>query len=160
MSNAALSPCPECQRHVRVDSQECPFCARDLTGAPLPVVPDMGAARLSRAAIFAFATSVAACTTAQAPPQSPPPPQAAVPQPVVTAPPPDPAAAPPEPGTVAAIYGAPAPVPMTPDAGMAPDSGPSAPTDAGNPTRPTRPTRPGSSIMMRYGAPPVPDEFV
>lgn len=156
MSTASLSPCPACQRHVRVDAPNCPFCASDLSSATLPVVPDAGGARLTRAALFAFATTVAACSTSQTPPQPQPvQPQPAQPQPA------QPAAAPEqptEPTTVAAIYGAPAPPPA--DAGAVADAG-ATPQDAGNPTRPTRPNRPGNgSPMMRYGAPPVPDELV
>lgn len=150
MSTASLSPCPACQRHVRVDASSCPFCAGDLAGATLPVIPDAGGARLTRAALFAFATSVAACSTSQTPAQSPPPQQQ---QPAPT--PAEPVASPQGPGTVAAIYGAPAP--PLPDAGATSpqDAGAASPQDAGNPTRPG-----SGSMMMRYGAPPVPDEFV
>ncbi|MEZ4389919.1 MAG: hypothetical protein R3A48_02395 [Polyangiales bacterium] len=150
MSTASLSPCPACQRHVRVDAPSCPFCASDLAGAALPVIPDAGGARLTRAALFAFATTVAACSTSQTPAQTPPPPQQPAPTPA------EPVAAPQGPGTVAAIYGAPAP--PAPDAGAVADAGAASPQDAGNPTRPTRPG--SGSLMMRYGAPPVPDAFV
>ena len=152
MSTASLSPCPACQRHVRVDAPSCPFCASDLAGATLPVIPDAGGARLTRAALFAFATSVAACSTSQTPAQSPTPPQ----QPAQT--PAEPVASPQGPGTVAAIYGAPAPPPHDAGATSPQDAGAASPQDAGNPTRPTRPG--SGSLMMRYGAPPVPDELV
>lgn len=53
-----LLPCPSCDRHVRFDTPDCPFCA-----APLPEVPAQApylkpAGRLGRAAVLAFRTMV------------------------------------------------------------------------------------------------------
>lgn len=162
MSHTPLSPCPGCHRHVRTDAPHCPFCSATLDATSLPVTPDAGGARLTRAALFAFATSVAACSTTRAP-------APADNTQVQPAPAPAPAPAPTEPGTVAAIYGAPAPM-MEPDAGAppavdagtpaAPDAGPPTVADAGRPVRP-RPPRPNPGMpMVRYGAPPPPDAFV
>ena len=53
-----LSPCPGCHRHVVATEPACPFCDRVLATA-LPARPDT-ARRLSRAAAFAFATSLTA----------------------------------------------------------------------------------------------------
>lgn len=52
-----LTPCPECQRHVRKTEARCPFCdsALSLAHLPEPVLPRQ---RLSRAATFAFSASV------------------------------------------------------------------------------------------------------
>ncbi len=73
-----LSACPSCQRHIRVSETACPFCDAALDevfhAAPAARRP---LARLSRAALFTFATGTAvaagagaiACSsqTAQAP---------------------------------------------------------------------------------------------
>ena len=61
-----LAPCPSCDRHVRVCSACCPFCAATLSadfGAN--VVPDTRA-RLHRAAIFFFASTVSAAAATAA----------------------------------------------------------------------------------------------
>lgn len=174
MSDAPLAPCPACSRHVRNDAPHCPFCDHDLSGASLTVVPDLGARRLGRAALFAFATSVAAvgCNSPQrtdsgsgsgnivqpygAPPDPRPQPQ----------PQPDAGSAQ-DPGLVVAIYGAPVPPPdaatpaedatvdAAPDAAATPDAARDASrrADASPPPRP----RPGPP-MVRYGAPPRPDD--
>lgn len=59
----SLHPCPSCGRHVRRSESSCPFCASALSfeGVPERGVP---AARLGRAATFAFGAAVA--TTASA----------------------------------------------------------------------------------------------
>jgi len=167
MSHAPFAPCPACARHVRVDAAACPFCASDLSGAAFDPVPDAGGRRLGRAALFAFATTVAAagCPSPQRPdtgtnivqpygaPPDPPRPQDAA------------ASASPDasdPGLVVAIYGA--PIPPAPDA-SAPDAtsdasaaDASAPDAAARPdARPPRPPRPPGPPMVRYGAPPPPD---
>lgn len=52
-----LRPCSECQRHVRVDESACPFCDAELE----PVEPARrGGSAVTRAAIFAGATLLAA----------------------------------------------------------------------------------------------------
>jgi hypothetical protein len=57
-----LTPCPECQRHVRKTETTCPFCgeAVSLADVASPVLPRR---RLSRAATFAFGASVVGATT-------------------------------------------------------------------------------------------------
>lgn len=62
---APLAPCPSCQRHVRTDAPACPFCASALDdtfrgSARRPALP---AARLGRAAIFAFGSAAIASTS-------------------------------------------------------------------------------------------------
>jgi hypothetical protein len=54
-----LTPCPGCERHVRVHEAACPFCktALDLANVPPPALPT---ARLGRAALFAFGVTLAA----------------------------------------------------------------------------------------------------
>ena len=56
-----LTPCPECQRHVRKTEARCPFCdsALSLAHVPSPVLPRR---RMSRAATFAFGASVVGAT--------------------------------------------------------------------------------------------------
>ena len=56
-----LTPCPECQRHVRKTETRCPFCgeAVSLAHLPAPVLPRK---RLGRAATFAFGASVLGAT--------------------------------------------------------------------------------------------------
>ena len=56
-----LTPCPECQRHVRKTETRCPFCgeAVSLAHVPAPVLPHK---RLGRAATFAFGASVVGAT--------------------------------------------------------------------------------------------------
>lgn len=57
-----LEPCPSCQRHVRVSESSCPFCGTDVRA--LSALPEraMPAARLGRAALFAFGVTAAAAT--------------------------------------------------------------------------------------------------
>jgi len=59
-----LAPCPSCHRHVRASAQACPFC-----GAGLSVVSTVPSAssRLARGALFAFASTLAACGGATEP---------------------------------------------------------------------------------------------
>jgi hypothetical protein len=61
MAQAHLRPCPSCARHVRVSEADCPFCGAALSdefrAAPRPRGP---AARLSRAALFAFGSGTLA----------------------------------------------------------------------------------------------------
>lgn len=53
---SALSPCPDCARHVRVDERACPFCGAGVALEPPPLrVPSR---RLGRAALFAFRAAV------------------------------------------------------------------------------------------------------
>jgi hypothetical protein len=57
-----LTPCPECQRHVRKTEARCPFCdsALSLADVPAPALPRR---RMSRAATFAFGAGVVGATT-------------------------------------------------------------------------------------------------
>lgn len=160
MSNAPLVACPSCARHVRIDAPACPFCAVSLTEASLEAVPDAGGRRLSRAAMFAFAATVAtaACNTPQRPDTgsstsnivqpygAPPTPQ---PRPDAGAPPTHP-----EPPAVAAIYGAPMPPPADAAAATpAPDAAAPHATPHATPVLPHH-----GAPMVRYGAPPPHDE--
>jgi hypothetical protein len=54
--SAALVPCAACARHVRADTDACPFCAaaREPTTAPARVF----ASRVSRAVAFAFGATL------------------------------------------------------------------------------------------------------
>jgi hypothetical protein len=56
-----LTPCPECQRHVRKTEARCPFCDTALSLAHLPA-PALPRKRLGRAATFAFGATVAGAT--------------------------------------------------------------------------------------------------
>jgi hypothetical protein len=53
-----LLPCPSCHRHVRVDSQSCPFCAAAVAFESEPPAPAPALGRLTRAAVFAGAALV------------------------------------------------------------------------------------------------------
>ena len=57
---ASLVPCPSCARHVRSSERACPFCrsalSTDLAARAVPGTTQ----RLSRAAAFTFAASLAA----------------------------------------------------------------------------------------------------
>ncbi len=59
-----LSPCPACARHVRASETACPFCKAALPGT-LPVIPG-ASGRLTRAAAFAFTTTLATSAMATA----------------------------------------------------------------------------------------------
>lgn len=111
---SSLAPCVSCQRHVRVTEPACPFCGaalpEDFAGRAVPGTT----ARLSRAALVAFATlgAAAGCGSSQQPaPASPP-----ASPPVATT---DDASAQPAdasaqgPGAMVALYGA-APPPQDP----------------------------------------------
>lgn len=52
----SLVPCPECNRHVRRNEAECPFCGASVLAA-IAAIPEraMPTARLSRSALAAFA---------------------------------------------------------------------------------------------------------
>jgi len=56
-----LTPCPECQRHVRKTETTCPFCGQALSLSHLPeqVLPR---SRLGRAATFAFGATLVGAT--------------------------------------------------------------------------------------------------
>lgn len=56
-----LTPCPECQRHVRKTETRCPFCGEAVSLAHLPS-PALPRRRLGRAATFAFGASVVGAT--------------------------------------------------------------------------------------------------
>jgi hypothetical protein len=59
-----LAPCPSCHRHVRASDGSCPFCGTGLT--VVATVPS-ATSRLTRGALFAFASSVVACGGTTAP---------------------------------------------------------------------------------------------
>lgn len=64
--SSPLVPCPQCARHVFAGGAACPFCASalpvDLAKRAVPAAT--AGARLSRSALFAFATSAAvACSS-------------------------------------------------------------------------------------------------
>ena len=48
-----LRPCSECQRHVRVEDRECPFCDTPTEPAPKPRRLTIG--RFTRAVVFSGA---------------------------------------------------------------------------------------------------------
>lgn len=54
----SFQPCTACRRHVRAGDETCPFCG---AAAPAPRVAVSPTSRLTRGALFAFATTVAAC---------------------------------------------------------------------------------------------------
>ena len=56
-----LTPCPECQRHVRKTETRCPFCDTALSLAHLPPHA-LPRTRLGRAATFAFGAGVVGAT--------------------------------------------------------------------------------------------------
>lgn len=173
-----LFPCPSCHRHVRLGSGACPFCASALPESP-ELVPNAPTGSLKRAALFVFATTVAACSSSQ-------PTQTATPEPVTVATsesdasttpssggtviqtPSDPTGQ----GNFAPMYGMPATPVETQaiDASAVADATADASTDtavadASTPdagrrdagrAHPTRPpvVDPGA-IMVRYGSPPA-----
>jgi hypothetical protein len=58
---SSLTPCPSCQRHVRQEECQCPFCAAPL--AACSASPRATAPReLKRGALFAMGMSLAACS--------------------------------------------------------------------------------------------------
>ena len=56
-----LTPCPECQRHVRKNEARCPFCGEALSLSHLPS-PALPTRRLGRAATFAFGAGIVGAT--------------------------------------------------------------------------------------------------
>lgn len=56
-----LTPCPECQRHVRHSEQTCPFCGQALALSRLPAQA-LPRSRLGRAATFAFGATLVSAT--------------------------------------------------------------------------------------------------
>lgn len=164
----SLVPCPSCARHVRATEHACPFCrsalSSDLAAKAVPGTTQ----RLSRAAAFTFAASLAAtgCSSDPAP---------AVDAAVTdrgtatdTGTAADTGASsdvgfPADDGTFLAMYGAP-PRDSGVDAGGPDDNGSIMPLyglpapDAGQP--PTDDGNTDGSIGIRYGAPPRPDSGV
>jgi hypothetical protein len=61
----SLTPCTQCDRHVRSSDPTCPFCG---AAAPAPRAPRR-AGRISRAAFFAGAVAAAACSDSRDPPR-------------------------------------------------------------------------------------------
>jgi hypothetical protein len=56
----ALEPCPGCQRHVRTDEHNCPFCGMAVADHMARQKPRaIPRVRLGRAALFAFGVSTA-----------------------------------------------------------------------------------------------------
>lgn len=177
-----LFPCPRCMRHVRLGGATCPFCACELSANPEGIVPAAPSGALSRAALFVFATTVAACSSSQ--PAATQNVVAQEPATTVTAAQDASSSTPssggsvvetpadPGPGAIAAMYGAPVMLDastMTADAASAPSDTPSADVatadaraDASRPdagrVRPLPPVRPPvdhGAIMVRYGSPPA-----
>jgi hypothetical protein len=61
-----LSPCPSCNRHVRVEETACPFCNGALPARPRDQMPATARPRLSRAALFTAGATLlgaAACSS-------------------------------------------------------------------------------------------------
>src|SRR3954467_8631752 len=63
---STLTPCPSCNRHVRVGDVACPFCGAAVAVAPSPAASGPGLrGRLGRAALFAAGATLmglSACT--------------------------------------------------------------------------------------------------
>lgn len=57
---SSLVPCPSCARHVRATERSCPFCRTALSASIASRVIPGATQRLSRAAAFTFAASLAA----------------------------------------------------------------------------------------------------
>ena len=93
-----LTPCPECNRHVRIVERVCPFCACTLALAATPE-PRLPRTRLGRSATFAFGASLLSAAGVTACKDN------TLPAPIVTE---TPAPVP--------IYGAPPVPPLPPDA--------------------------------------------
>lgn len=174
---ASLVPCPSCGRHVRVAERACPFCAASLSrGAQSAAVIPSATQRMSRAAAFTFAASLAIAGCGDSTPS----PDAAVDSggntdtgnpsdngtPVDTGTPTD-SGAPDDNGGPVPLYGAPADVPPAQDV-PAVDAGPSddggamplygAPADVPPaqdvPEADTGPVDDGGGIAPLYGLPP------
>lgn len=162
-----LVPCDGCARHVRAEEGPCPFCGAAVRPAPRAIARH-GA---TRAAIFYFGATLAACGG-----QSQPEPESTIVQPYGAPPDPDPPEPPPdpiEPESVAAPYGAPPnpppPVVIEPDSldqaprgRRGPDIGSFGQPYGASPLPPpppppeTDPLEP-RAIVPPYGAPALPD---
>ena len=62
---STLTPCPSCNRHVRVSDATCPFCGSAVIVAPAAVSAPVLRGRLGRAALFAAGAAlmgIGACT--------------------------------------------------------------------------------------------------
>jgi len=62
---STLTPCPSCNRHVRVGDATCPFCGTAVTVAPAAASAPVLRGRLGRAALFAAGATligIGACT--------------------------------------------------------------------------------------------------
>ncbi|MEZ4340796.1 MAG: hypothetical protein R3B82_29590 [Sandaracinaceae bacterium] len=138
-----LAPCPSCGRHVRLPSEECPFCTASLARAePRKATP---VRVLSRAAVVYFGAVLASGCGPGTPweeetvlqPYGAPPDPEPVPDPDV---PPDPEVVPPDPEVV-------------PDPEPTPEPEADEPPEANEPPS----TRP-SSVAQPYGASPPPDD--
>jgi hypothetical protein len=55
-----LLPCTSCQRHIRIDEEECPFCSSAR-------VRPQRASRIARGAVLVGATALAGCTGGSGP---------------------------------------------------------------------------------------------
>jgi hypothetical protein len=166
MTSRHLVPCAACSRHVRAFEARCPFCNAAIDGTSIERAPALPSERLSRAAIFAFSTTVALAgcqlpagdaPSPQAPPIAPQPLPAPVPVVVQVSPaqpqmlpipapqvaPTNPVVPPPHVGPVAVRYGGPA-RPNHPSTLVPAYGGPPPRTHEG-------------SMSARYGAPPVDD---
>jgi hypothetical protein len=55
-----MLPCPQCERHVRLDESACPFCNSEIPSDDRNAAPDTNR-RMSRAAAFVFASVAVAC---------------------------------------------------------------------------------------------------
>jgi hypothetical protein len=167
----SLVPCPSCARHVRASERACPFC-RSMLPSTLASKAIPGATqRLSRAAAFTFAATLAAtgCSDDPAPPAD-----AAV---LDTGNPSDTgtdtgsatdtgtdtgsatdAGFPADDGGIVAMYGG--PPDSGADSGAPDDNGGVAPLyglpapDAGT----DQDAGPDGSMILRYGSPPRPDD--
>lgn len=147
----SLVPCPSCARHVRASEHACPFCRSALpAGLAARAVPNT-TQRLSRAAAFTFAASLAATGCASDP----------VPNDtgVVADTGSDSGSVVTDRGT-ATDQQAPADTGAVADAGSTTDTG-SAPDDVGGPAPlyglPALDAGQDGSIGVRYGSPPRPD---
>jgi hypothetical protein len=174
---AQLSPCPGCQRHIRITEASCPFCgvAVEVSGS----VSQSASLREHATAIFVGVTlAIAGCNTKPEDPKKPipvdvkPDPATMTSQPATKPDPgavvtPPPASKPvPDPTATHAEYGAPMkPEPVAPapkyGAPPPPKPDPIAPApEYGAPMPPAIHTKYGAppppAMMPRYGAPPVP----
>jgi hypothetical protein len=177
---SSLVPCPSCARHVRATERACPFCRTALSASIASRVIPGATQRLSRAAAFTFAASLAAtgCSddpapaadaavvdtgsttdSGTAPTRARPPTRAPTTDTGLTD-----AGFPSDDGGIVAMYGGP------PDTGVdsgADSGGPSddggiaplygLPADAG---QPSQDAGPDGSMILRYGSPPRPDAGV